>query len=241
MQLAGRLVQPDASAAAWITAALAPPVPRVVASLVPAGLSARARVLHPAVRYDGDDDIEVSWAAVARYNGRSAHRLMQWPAVTGSWDFVAEFDQPELWNDAPAEGHLPVPVAERLAAVLSRHTTTPADCWFGLAADAAPDLADGAGAGRYLLVRGPLSLAAANFVPEPAEQGPSLWWPADRAWVVATDPHLTSTYVAGSAAAIAAVLSAEGIDAWPAEPADPVTPDSDPVNPPPDDVPPARH
>jgi hypothetical protein len=231
VHLAGRPVQPDASAATWIAAALAPGAPRVVASLLPRGFAAHARVLHPAVRYEGDDDVAVPWGVVARHNRRTAHRLMQWPAITGSWEFVADLDQPGLWNDAPAEGHLPASVAERLAAVLARHTSVPADCWFGLAADAAPDLAGGA---EQLLVRGPLPLAAANFVPEPAEQGPSLWWPADRAWVVVTDPHLTSTYVAASAAAVADVLADEALDAWPAAPADPVSADSDPVNPPPD-------
>jgi hypothetical protein len=237
VQLPGRPVGDDASATAWITAALAPAVPRVVASLVPRGFTAHARVLHPAVRYEGDDDVEVPWAAVARHNRRTAHRLMQWPAITGSWDFVADLDQPGLWNDAPAEGHLPVAVAGRLAAVLARHTAAPDGCWFGLAAEAAPELAGADGGAGYLLVRGPLRLAAANFVPEPAEQGPSLWWPDDRSWVVVTDPHLTSSYVGGSAAAVADVLVEEGIDAWPAQPTDPVTPDSDPVNPPPSDGP----
>jgi hypothetical protein len=235
VQLAGRPVEADASAAAWCTSALTPARPPVVASLLPPAFAAYARVLHPAVRYDGDDDVEVPWAAVARHNRRTAHRLMQWPAITGSWDYAADLDQPELWNDAPAEGHLPVSVAARLAAVLARHTAAADDCWFGLAADAAPDLA---GDDPHLLVRGPLTLAVANFVPEPAEQGPSLWWPADRAWCVVTDPHLTSTFVGGSAAAIADVLAADGVEAWPAEPGDPVTPDSDPVNPPPDTEPP---
>ena len=238
MQLAGRPVEPDPSAATWVVAALASAMSGAVASLVPGGFAALARVLHPAIRYEGDDDVEVRWAAVARHNGRTAHRLMQWPAITGSWDFVADLDQPGLWNDAPAEGHLPVAVAERLTAVLSRHTAAPTDCWFGLSAEAAPELAAPDGPARYLLVRGPLALAAVNFAPEPAEQGPSLWWPADRSWVVVTDPHLTSTYVAGSAAAIAEVLAADGIDAWPATPADPVTPGSDPLNPLPEDVPP---
>jgi len=231
VQLAGRPVEKDASPATWITTALAPPMPRVVASLLPPVFAACARLLHPAVRYEGDDDVAVPWAAVARHNRRAAHRLMQWPAITGSWDYVADLDQPGLWNDAPAEGHLPVAVAARLAAILARHTGGADDCWFGLAADAAPELAAEA---PHLLVRGPVTLAVANFVPEPAEQGPSLWWPADHAWCVVTDPHLTSTYVGGSAAAIADVLADRGIEAWPAEPADPVTPDSDPLNPPPD-------
>lgn len=231
MQLAGRPVEDDAAATSWLTAALLPSRPRRVGSLVPPVFAAYARVLHPAVRYEEDDDVAVPWAAVARHNRRTAHPLMQWPSITGSWDYVSDLDQPGVWNDAPAEGHLPVEVARPLGAVLARHTAVPGDCWFGLAADAAPELANGH---PYLLVRGPVALAVANFVPEPAEQGPSLWWPGDRAWCVVTDPHLTSTYVGGTAAAIADLLAADGIETWEAEPGDPVMPDSDPVNPAPE-------
>ncbi|MGY1806709.1 hypothetical protein ACI8AF_05015 [Blastococcus sp. SYSU D00669] len=235
MHLAGRPVETDTSAGAWLAAAPAPPGPPTVGSLVPAVFEAYARVLHPAIRYDGDDDVEVPWAAVAEHNDRTPHRLMQWAAVTGSWDFVADDDQPDLWNDSPAEGHLPVPVAERLAAVLVRHTTTPDDCWFGAYTDPP---ADGGtlvlGDRCHRLVRGPIALAAANFAPEPAEQSPSLWFPADRAWCVVTDIDLMSSYLGGSREAVAAVLAADGLDAWPAEPDDPVSPDSDPVNPPPE-------
>ena len=238
MQVAGRPVEDDVTAGAWIAAALAPPVPATVASLVPAQFAACARVLHPAVQYSGDDDVDVPWSAVAALNHRTAHRLMQWAAVTGSWDYVADLDQPPLWNDSPAVGHLPVATAARLAEVLTTHTGTPGDCWFGVAVDARPDAADAtaltAGPRRHLLVRGPIALATANFAEEPAEQGPSLWWPADHAWCVVSDIDLMATYVAGSADAVAAVLEADGVEAWPAEPGDPVAPDSDPVNPPPD-------
>jgi hypothetical protein len=233
VHLAGRPVETDLSAAGWLAAALAPADPPTVACLLPPVFEAYARVLHPAIRYEGDDDVEVPWAAVAALNDRTAHRLMQWPAITGAWDFVADDDQPELWNDSPAEGHLLAPVAERLAAVLAGRTTTPDDCWFGAWADApGPELL-ALGSRTYRLVRGPIALAAANFAPEPAEQGPNLWFPADRAWCVVTDIDLMSTYVGGSAAAVAAVLDDEAIEAWPAEPGDPVTPDSDRVNPPP--------
>jgi hypothetical protein len=235
VHLAGRPVETDPAAAGWIAAALAPADPPTVASLVPPVFDAYARVLHPAIRFEGDDDVEVSWAAVARLNDRRAHRLMQWPAITGSWDFVAEDDQPELWNDSPAEGHLLESVAGRLAAVLARHTADPGDCWFAAWTDPPPDPTTVVlGRRLYRLVRGPVALAAANFAAEPAEQGPSLWFPADRAWCVVTDIDLMSTYVGGSAAAMAAVLDDVGLEAWPAEPDDPVTPGSDPVNPPPD-------
>lgn len=43
-------------------------------------------------------------------------------------------------------------------------------------------------------------------------QSPSLWWPDDRAWVVATDVDLNSTYVGGSAALVAALLADPGLE-----------------------------
>jgi len=247
VQLAGHPVADDVSAGSWIAeatagatpgatpGAMASSGPPTVASLLPPVFAAYARLLHPAVRYEDDDDVEVPWSAVAAWNDRTAHRLMQWPSITGSWDYVAEFDQPGVWNDSPAEGHLPVPVAERLAAVLARHTTTPDDCWFGVWTDAPPDEGTLQVGGRaHRLVRGPIALATANFAPEPAEQGPNLWFPADRSWCVVTDIDLMSTYVGGSAGLVRALLSGEGLEVHPASPDDLVTPGSDPVNPPPD-------
>src|SRR3954462_11293872 len=108
-QLPARPVETDVSAGSWIVAALAAAGPHTVASLVPPVFAGYPRVLPPAVSYEGDDDVDVPWAAVAALNGRTAHRLMQWPAITGSWDYVADDDQPELWNDSPAEGHLLAP------------------------------------------------------------------------------------------------------------------------------------
>jgi hypothetical protein len=234
VQLAGRPVETDVSPGSWIAAALAPAQPHTVAALVPPVFAAYARLPHPAIRYAGDDDVAVTWAEVAVRNGRTAHRLMQWPAVTGSWDYVAEDDQPGLWNDSPAEGHLPVELAERLVEVLADHTSTPGEIWFGLWAghlDAGADRMLTLGDREHLLVRGPLALAATNFVPEPAEQSANVWWPADRSWCVVTHTDLMSTYVGASTAAVAAVLAADGLEAYPAEPADPVPPDSDTVNP----------
>src|ERR671932_624471 len=141
-----RPVGTDDSPGAWIAAALRRD--RTVASLVPPVFEAYARVLHPAVRYAGDDDVDVRWDEVAAYNGTTAHRLMQWPAITGSW-----------------------------------------------------------------------------------EQSAAAWWPADRAWFVATDPALMSTYVGGPAGAVDALLGSL-LEAHPAVPDDPVGYDTDPVNPP---------
>jgi hypothetical protein len=241
--LAGRPVESDLSPASWLAAALlpAPAAGAVVGSLVPTVFAAYARIFHPAIRYAGNDDVEVGWAAVAAANGTRAHPLMQWGSVTGSLEYFENEDQAPLWHGAPARGHLPASVAERLVAVLRRHTGTPGDCWFGvddslgLLATTAPALRLPRGAAW--LVRGPVELAAANLADEPSEQSATLWWPRDRSWCVATDPDLVSTYVGGSAACIADLLATPGLETAPAEPLQSVTGDADRVNPPPADDP----
>ncbi len=231
MFLAGRPVETDLSPAAWLVDALSAAPPGTVASLVPAAFPAHARVLHPAVRYDGDDDVDVRWDSVAAANGTTAHRLMQWPGITGSWDYVGEDDQPDLWNDTPAPGHLPSHVAAELAALLGAATTAPDRCCFGICDEegvAAPHLV--LPACELLVVSGPVTLAAANVAPEPQEQSPALWWPADRAWCVATDPELMSTYVACSTEVLDALLASR-LEVHPARAGDPVGYAADTVNP----------
>jgi hypothetical protein len=159
---------------------------------------------------------------------------MEWASVTGSVDFLGEDNQTPLWDDAPARGHLPEHVAAALARVLRRHTGTPDDCWFGLSTHAADDLPapELAVPGQGLwLVRGPVELAAANFVREPAEQSASAWWPADRAWFVATDIDLMSTYLGGSAALVAELLADPALEVVPATARQSTAWDADPVNP----------
>ena len=235
MALAGRPLEDDVSAGGWIAAALRDRPWGTVAALVPAVFPAYGRILHPAVRYADDLDVDVPWAAVAAANGTVAHPLMQWPAVTGGWEFVSEDDQSPLWDDSPAEGHLPSAVAARLAAVLRRHTGTPDDCWFGVWkgwGDVPPAATPLRLPGRdHLLVRGPVELAAANLAAEPAEQSANLWWPADRAWCVATDVDLMSSYVGGSAACLAELAATPGLEVLPAAPGDPVTYAADRRNP----------
>jgi hypothetical protein len=213
---------------AWIAEALRPFSEHRVGSLVPPVFEAYARVFHPAVRYPDDEDWlppgevsdepdeDVTWAEVAAFNGRSAHPAMEWASITGSWEFRGNDDQPGVWNDAPAEGHLPTGVAGRLAAVLGGHTTTPADCWFAVWSgfgfsgdqDATLDLP----AREYVLMRGPVERAAANLAKEPSEQSANLWWPDDRAWFVATDVDLMTTYVGGTTVCIADLVATEGLE-----------------------------
>jgi hypothetical protein len=240
VQFAGRAVALDTTAGNWLADAVRKYPLDTVGSLVPARFEALARVFHPAVRYVGDDDVEVPWASVAAANGTSAHPLMQWGSVTGAMEYFENDDQDPLWHGAPARGHLPAPVAERLAAVLARHTTTPDVCWFAVRQGGTiitdhPTMT--LGDREYWLVNGPISIAAENLAAEPFEQSANLWWPADRAWLVATDIDLVTTYVGGSAACIADLLAAPGLEVAPAEPKQRITWDADQVNPPPPDAP----
>ena len=46
-------------------------------------------------------------------------------------------------------------------------------------------------------------------------QSPTLFWPADRAWCVATAPDRQCTLVAGSIALVEDLLAAAGLEVWP--------------------------
>jgi hypothetical protein len=226
VHLGGLPVERDVSAGVWISSARRRGAPGTLASIVPAVFEAYARIPHPAVRYAGDDDVEVSWAEVAAHNGTVAHPLMQWLTIThGPVD-----SQPPVWDDGPSEGHLPVAVAARLGDVLGRHTGTPGECllgrWHGFGYDLPnPDVPPRLllrGNHDVVLVRGTVADAIRNLAPEPHEQSANLWWPADRAWCVVTDIDLMSTYVGGTASCITEVVDTPGIEALPAQPEDPL-------------------
>ena len=62
-------------------------------------------------------------------------------------------------------------------------------------------------------------------VPEPPvlpevwwkDQSPNLWWPADRAWIVASEIDHTWTYIGGTAALIRSILDHTDLEALPVE------------------------
>ena len=125
--------------------------------------------------------------------------------------------------------------------MLAVHTRTPEDCFIGVwegygwpgEAWAGSDVLDLENR-SYLVRRGPLALALeVSWRPFPDQRRvtpPSLVWPADRAWFVASDTDLDSTYLGGSAALIEALLEHRGLEVWPVAPTDPVTIDSDRIN-----------
>jgi len=77
---------------------------------------------------------------------------------------------------------------------------------------------------EYLLYRGPAEAVVATAgLPGAWGQCASLWWPADRAWFVASEVDLEWTYVGGPRGLIDAILTDSRIEALPASPDDPVS------------------
>ena len=83
----------------------------------------------------------------------------------------------------------------------------------------------------FLVRQGLLGLALAV-----GRGGPSggisipILWPADRAWLAASDPDLDSTYLGGSNALIEAVLTHPDLEAWRATADDEIVIGSDEIN-----------
>jgi hypothetical protein len=78
---------------------------------------------------------------------------------------------------------------------------------------------------EYLFARGPLRavLDSPWLAAELPYQSPNIWWPADRAWCVASEIDLTWTYVGGSEELIKAILDSTELEAIPARTTDPIT------------------
>jgi hypothetical protein len=75
----------------------------------------------------------------------------------------------------------------------------------------------------YLLYQGPVRAALTlPALDGTSGQCPNLWWPADRAWCVASEIDLPRTYVGGPRGLIDAILADDRIEALPAAPDDPV-------------------
>lgn len=168
--------------------------------------------------------------------------------------------RPAEWPHSPPQlGNLQVDSLEALCDLLARHTTRPDDCYFCLwegwgqlygsptfsylgSDEPVPSAltADELRAPRvslpgrdYLLMRGPLSATVdlARYDGDfPWTQSPNLFWPADRAWCVATEVDFDSTLVGGSTDLIDAVLRSPDLETWPIRPDDSLASDADLIN-----------
>ena len=234
----------DVSAADWIVASVRN-FEYDVGSLLPVTFDLYARVLHPASRGSSGDTVDVAWSEVAAANGRIAHAAMEWVAITGDWKFEQQAGQPGVWDQPPSTGSLPPRTAASLAGVLTRFTATPSECWFGVwegYGDApfqpgtVPLIA--MPQRKMALLRGPLHAVGTTFSRMRWPESPSLWWPDDRSWCVATDIDLMSTYIGGSAGCIETLLGDQRLEAYPVTVDQTVHWRSDTINPTPEPPPP---
>jgi len=211
----------DVDPAAWIGEALAPAARSgTVAAMVPPVFAAYARVLPPA--HDPAGGPPHRWSEIA------AHAGVPLTAGTHFDDLAAG----SLDWGRPGEGRLDARETKALARLLTGFTGTPERAfycvWEGFGLDEidawmnrpmrvqTPDRA-------YHLLTGPVG--AAPVLPATVEwRCASLWWPADRSWLVATEIDGYLTYVGGSQVAIDALLAAPDLDAVPVQPSTPLDP-----------------
>jgi hypothetical protein len=249
-------VSDDVSPAAWIAPRLSGEFGAVTRT-VPGGYEAYVRLCHPVADRERRP---VSWSQVAAATDAQAHRLMQWHALVGSRDplnlagSVWRGSNPQRGNLEPeALGALCALLGEQTAAAAECFFCL----WDGYGwVDSGPTVvrSSSAGAGRredarapafspeelsrprvdlpqrrYLLLAGALP-AAAQIVWPPFRQSPNLFWPADRAWCVATELDFDSTLVAGTTELIDALLEAPALEAWPVQADDSLAADADQIN-----------
>ncbi|MGH9194396.1 MAG: hypothetical protein ACRD1T_01485 [Acidimicrobiia bacterium] len=84
---------------------------------------------------------------------------------------------------------------------------------------------------EYFLLQGPVAAATQSWYEPPLDddyQSPSLWWPDDRSWCVATEVDFMSTYIGGTKDCIAGVLENPQIEALEVKISDSIG--GDPIN-----------
>lgn len=219
----------DVSPAGWIEERLARHSD-TVGQVMPDCFEAYARVLHPASALD---DTPVRWATIATRTGRMPHALMQFERIAGLAD---DPNARPTWGQRPLEGVAPV---DELFSVL-RVATDSKSCYFGLwDGFGGLDMIDEVVSAprfripnlSYVLFRGPIEAVKAFGPSRPPWMTPNLWWPEDRAWCVASDIDLASTYVGARAECIAALLREPGLEAFPARIDDLIGLGADKINP----------
>jgi hypothetical protein len=200
----------ETNAADWLRASLTTFAERV-ASFLPGHFDAYVRIHHPFDDTGGSPDTALTWRELAALAGRDFRD----PA--GAEDF-AHHGVP---NRRAERGTLPSALIEVLIEHLRSATATPEACYFAtwpghgasvIHHDLEPTL--DLPHRRYHLFAGPIEAARTSYSVIPfAHQSANLWWPADRAWCVATEVDFAWTYVGGTRAVVDALLADPRLDA----------------------------
>ena len=230
----------DTTSAHWVASRLAPWGHHVVrvASFMPDGFEAYARVFHPAGGRGGASR-GLRWAEVAARLSTSLHPEVQFQELAGP-----EAEQhPTLGDIQPLSGSLPLTLLHSMVGVLEQRTDEEQLCWFaiwdgngawwkgahstlttdGSRHDPIDDERDAILRSTprvhtqhrdYFLMRGRLA-SVVGLYNAAGDQSPALWWPDSRAWLVSTEVDAFSTYVGGPAQLIGELLRSDEIEAVP--------------------------
>ena len=215
----GLEVMTDTSPADWVLERLRPwrRGRLQVASLVPDGYEAYGRILHPARRSDKPG--RSRWATIGEERGIAIGPEVRFTALVG-WVPARDGQDPPAPYHAPACGTLRTEECARLAQLLARFTSTPEKCWFCLWEGYGwPELPPpGQGPPRAhlpyrdcILFSGAVERAT-SFRSPPWFQSPTLWWPDDRAWCVASEIEGYSTYIAATSPCMDALAAEDGLE-----------------------------
>ncbi|MGI6562044.1 MAG: hypothetical protein ACOX3Q_05705 [Clostridia bacterium] len=200
-----------------------------VASIIPKGFLAYARILHPA--YEKGSNREISWSEMAKYSSKQAHAEMQWHQITAAKSESTDIIPPII-------GSLPEKQTKILADILRKHTETPSEIYFALWEGLGLDFSKTPWKNaeklelsnrHYYVIQSTLD-AVTELCTFEYFQSPGLWWPKDRAWCTATDIDLMCTYVGGKKSCIEMILKDKRLEAFPANPNHRVDREGDPIN-----------
>lgn len=185
---------PDVSRGEWIRERLG--AWATIASVVPRGFEAYARVLHPLdaqlLAWDGHtpttvEDVRLRWRDITERHGTTWHPLMQWEAIIGDHRDPG-FGEPGWQYGSPMQGNMDLAEFADVTKVLARHTQAPDACtaalwegygwvqggqgftWLMIADDVEP-------AEREELERENRRLAAEPVFPREVRNGPRLELP----------------------------------------------------------------
>ena len=190
----------DVSGAQWVEESLSDF--GTLRALLPDMFPAYARVFHPEY-LDGSWKQSIRWSTVASWTGRTVHPLMQFERIACLSEDPSDMYRDPPWASLPQSGSIPERECRTLVEVLRSFTSTPGSCYFCLweghgnidkrlykASSRVRAL------GRdYLLFRGPID-SIMGFLGRDGPfwgHSPSIWWPHDRVWCVATDIDLFDT------------------------------------------------
>jgi hypothetical protein len=234
----------ETSEAEWVVSRISRRDAWTVATFMPEGFEAYARVLHPAGdRFvddaaPGHDDPArrgMRWSEVAEGLGTTFRPDAQFGEIAGGGDVYVH---PALGDIQPMSGSLPRRLLITLVSFLHRWTRPDEPSWFamwdgngtwwkgshgGAHADPYDDERDAvlksaavveAPFRRYFLMRGPLDSVIPLFRAA-GHHSPALWWPQGHEWLVSTEVDAYSTYVGGSDRMVGDLLASTEIEAVP--------------------------